>query len=127
MDAAYPRRMADRSSARTALALVAASLLSLAPTPAPSQPSPGVEALREAIRKASFVPVEKLIEWIEKRYYGRALSVELELELEGEGEVTAYEIEWLTPQNHVIEFEFDAVTGELLEVEGRGLEEARKP
>ena len=43
-----------------------------------------------------------------------------------EGEPPTYEVEWLTPAGHVIEFEFDARNGALLEVEGRGIEEARR-
>jgi uncharacterized membrane protein YkoI len=118
--------VASRLVAVLLLALVAAALPTRAQAPRPAEPSADVESVREAVRKGRFVAVEALIEWIEKRYYGRALSVELELELEGDGEPPAYEIEWLTPANHVLEFEFDALTGELLEIEGRGLEEARR-
>lgn len=82
---------------------------------------------REAVRNGNFVAVESLLDWIEARYHGRAIEVELEEEDEGDGEPPTYEIEWLTPQQHVVEFEFDARNGELLEVEGRGLEAARRP
>jgi len=81
---------------------------------------------REAVGAGTFVAVDSLLDWIEARYHGRAIEVELEEE-EDDGEPPTYEIEWLTPQQHVVEFEFDARNGELLEVEGRGLEAARRP
>ena len=75
------------------------------------------------MREGRFVPADSLLDWLEARYLGRAIEVELELE---DDDPPTYEIEWLTPQNHVIEFEFDARSGTLLETEGRGLEEARR-
>lgn len=78
---------------------------------------------REAVREGRYVPLASLLDWIEARYHGRVIEVELE---EDDGEPPTYEIEWLTPQGRVVEFEFDARTGELLEREGRGLEDAAK-
>lgn len=69
------------------------------------------------------VALETLVEWIEARYHGRLLEVELE---EEDGTLV-YELEWLTPESSVLEFEFDAHSGRLLEAEGRGLDAARKP
>jgi uncharacterized membrane protein YkoI len=83
------------------------------------------ERAREGVREGRYVSLTSIFEWIESRYLGHALEVELEAE--EPGEPPTYEIEWLTPQNHVIEFEFDARTGELLEIEGRGADEARRP
>jgi uncharacterized membrane protein YkoI len=70
----------------------------------------------------NIVSLESLIAWIEARYHGRLLEAELEDEEEG----LVYEVEWLTPANSVLEFEFDAYSGRILEVEGRGLDAARK-
>ena len=92
-------------------------------------PAPGARAAddaaraREAVREGRYVPLASLLDWIEARYHGRVIEVELE---EDDGEPPTYEIEWLTPQGRVVEFEFDARTGELLEREGRGLEDAAK-
>jgi uncharacterized membrane protein YkoI len=69
------------------------------------------------------VPLESLVEWVEQRYHGRLL----EAELEEEDGALVYELEWLTPQSTVLEFEFDAHSGRLLEAEGPGLDAARKP
>jgi len=78
---------------------------------------------RDAVRAGRLVPAQSLLDWLEERYLGRVI----ELELDDDDSPPTYEIEWLTPRNDVLEFEFDARTGALLEVEGRGLEEARKP
>jgi uncharacterized membrane protein YkoI len=83
------------------------------------------ERVREEVQAGRFVSLTSILEWLERRYFGHV--IEVELEPAEDGEPPSYEIEWLTPQNHVIEFEFDARTGELLEVEGRGLDEARRP
>jgi uncharacterized membrane protein YkoI len=77
---------------------------------------------REAVRAGRFVPVGTLLDRLEREYLGRVIEVEID----DDDDPPTYEIEWLTPQNRVIEFEFDAVSGELLEIEGRGLEEARR-
>jgi uncharacterized membrane protein YkoI len=103
---------------------VAALLLLLDAHPAPG--ADDAERAREGVRSGRYVPVETLLDWLEARYFGHAIEVELE-EDEDDGEPPTYEIEWLTPQDHVIEFEFDARNGSLLETEGRGLEEARRP
>jgi uncharacterized membrane protein YkoI len=77
---------------------------------------------RDEVRAGRFVPVASLLDWLDQRYLGRVIEVELD----DDDSIPAYEIEWLTPGNDVLEFEFDARTGALLEVEGRGLEEARR-
>jgi uncharacterized membrane protein YkoI len=82
------------------------------------------ERAREAVRDGRFVSATSILEWLESRYLGHAIEVELE---EEDDEPPTYEVEWLTPQSHVIEFEFDARTGELIETEGSGLEDARRP
>jgi uncharacterized membrane protein YkoI len=78
------------------------------------------------VRAGRFVPLEQIVAWVEDRYHGRLLEVEFEMEDDDESEAPSYEVEWLTPAGHVIEFEFDARDGKLLEIEGRGVEEARR-
>jgi uncharacterized membrane protein YkoI len=81
------------------------------------------ERARRGVEEGRYVPLASILDWIEARYFGRAIAVELE-----DDEIPpSYEVEWLTPQGHVVELEFDARTGELIEQEGRGLEEARRP
>ena len=50
---------------------------------------------------------------------------EIQVEIDDDGRLE-YEIDLLTPDGHKIEFEFDARTGEQLEVKGRGLRDARR-
>ena len=64
-----------------------------------------------------------ILDWIEARYEGLLLEAELDLD---DDEPPEYEIEWLTPAGDVLEFEFDARTGALIEIEGRGAEDAQK-
>jgi uncharacterized membrane protein YkoI len=106
------------------IALAAAAVLMLMRALPVSASDGDAARAREGVRTGRFVPADSLLDWIEARYLGRAIEVELEFD---DDEPPTYEIEWLTPQNHVVEFEFDAHTGALLETEGRGLEEARKP
>ena len=84
----------------------------------------GMERAREGVREGRYVPLEQIVDWVGQHYHGRLLEVEFEDD--DEGEPPTYEVEWLTPAGHVIEFEFDARNGALLEVEGRGIEEARR-
>jgi uncharacterized membrane protein YkoI len=53
---------------------------------------------------------------------GKVIEVELEFDVDFEGERRdgrwVYEVELLTTDNRIVELEFDARTGELLEVEG---------
>ena len=106
-----------------AVPLLACCLL-LAPS-APAERDLDAERARQGVEAGRFVSVISILEWLERHYFGHVLEVELETD--EDDEVPTYEIEWLTPQNHVVEFEFDARTGALLETEGRGLDEARRP
>jgi uncharacterized membrane protein YkoI len=114
------RGLATRSAA--ALLLGAALLLAAA---ARGQRAGDAERAREGVEAGRFVRVTSILEWLEHHYFGHVLEVELDPA--EDDEPATYEIEWLTPQGHVIEFEFDAHTGKLLETEGRGLDEARRP
>ncbi len=114
------RERAARLSATLILAALAASASLVR-----AEGVEDAERAREAVREGRFVSLDSILDWLEKRYVGTAIKVELETQ-EADGDPPSYEIEWLTPQNHVIEFKFDARTGELLETEGAGLEEARR-
>lgn len=108
---------------RIALAVLLAALC--AGPAALARPDDAADAARAraGVREGRYVPLSAILDWLETRYHGRAIEIELE---EEEDEPPTYEVEWLTPQGRVVEFEFDARTGGLLEREGRGLEEAAK-
>lgn len=109
-----------RASVRIGVA--AGALISLVAT---SGSADGIARAREGVRAGLYVPLEQVVGWVEERYHGRLLEVEFEIE-DDEGDLPTYEVEWLTPAGHVIEFEFDARSGALLEMEGRGIEKARR-
>jgi len=68
------------------------------------------ERARAAQARGDFVPRETVLADAEKRQPGRVLDVELESDDE-------YEIEILRADGTVVELEYDARTGKLLEVE----------
>jgi uncharacterized membrane protein YkoI len=78
---------------------------------------------RAAVRAKEFVSLASILDWMEARYRGQAIEIELE---DDPGETPVYEVEWLTPDGHVVDLEFDARDGRLLEWEGRGLDEAKR-
>lgn len=131
-----PRCLAFRPALRSLLSVrrLALTLAPLALALALAVGGPGAAGARDdrdddaararaGVRAGRYVPLASILDWLEARYHGEAIEVELE---EDDGERATYEVEWLTPQGRVIEFEFDARTGELLEREGRGLEEAAR-
>lgn len=68
------------------------------------------ERARAAQSRGEFVPLEVILADAEKRQPGRVLEVELE----GDDE---YEIEILRADGVVVELEYDARTGKLIELE----------
>ena len=105
---------------RFALTVLLAAL-SAASAP-PASAADDAARARAGVHEGRYVPLATILDWIEARWHGRAI----EIELDDEDGVPVYEVEWLTPRGRVVEFEFDARTGELLEREGRGLEEAAR-
>jgi uncharacterized membrane protein YkoI len=77
------------------------------PSVAPSQADS--ERARAGVRSGEFVPLERIVADAQRRHPGRIL----EIELEGD----EYEIELLTDGGVQVELEYDARTGQLLEVE----------
>jgi uncharacterized membrane protein YkoI len=109
--------------AAASLALLALPCAGAAPAQRADERADDAARARAGVREGRYVPLSAILDWIEARYHGRAIEVELE---EEEDEPPTYEVEWLTPQGRVVELEFDARTGALLEREGRGLEEAAR-
>ena len=86
--------------------LIAASMPRAAETPTPE---PEHKRVREAVERGEMVSLADLITDAQRRHPGRILEVELE--------GSEYEIEILTDEGVVMELEYDATTGELLEIE----------
>ena len=51
----------------------------------------------------------------------------IEVELERDDGRVIYEIEMIGPQGQLVEFEFDAVNGELISIEGVGIQGMTRP
>ena len=78
--------------------------------------------LHQEVKKGHLVGIGEIMDWLEARYEGQILEVELEQE---KGQIE-YEVEMIGPRGQVVEFEFDATNGELLSVEGVNIEAMRK-
>ena len=67
-------------------------------------------------------PLSAILASARKLADGKVIEVELEFDVDFEGAQRdgrwVYEVELLTTDNRIVEIEFDARTGELLEVEG---------
>jgi len=112
-----------RSARQAARTLLVALLVASGPLAIARADEDGARA-RAAVRDGRVVGLDAILDWMDAHYHGRLLEAELELD---DDEPPVYEIEWLTPAGDVLELEFDARTGALLELEGRGAEAARKP
>ena len=114
------RTMSSRLRRTLASVAVAYALTAAAaardPAPVDSPPigaAPGGHAdaarARESVHRGDFLPLERIAADATHRYPGRIVEVELEGD--------EYEIELLTDDGVRVELEYDARTGELLEVE----------
>ncbi|MGM0914993.1 MAG: PepSY domain-containing protein [Pseudomonadota bacterium] len=98
-----------------------AALLALL-TAAPAAADEHWHDLHEAVREERIVPLPSLLDWLEARFEGQVLEVELERD---DGRL-AYEVEMLGPDGQVVEFEFDAESGELVGMEGVKIDAMRR-
>jgi len=105
---------------RLRLPALVALLALLAASPAPADEA--WHDLHEAVREGRIVPLPQILDWLEARYAGQVLEVELERD---DGRML-YEVEMLGPQGQVVEFEFDAASGELIGMEGVNIKGMRR-
>lgn len=78
--------------------------------------------LHERVRSGQLVSLPTLLDWLEAHYEGQVLEVELEHE---DGRLV-YEVEMLGPRGQRVEFEFDAANGQLIGIEGVGINDMRR-
>lgn len=74
--------------------------------------------LHEEVRAGRFVSLPSVLDWLEARYRGQVLGVELE---RNDG-LALYEVEMIGPQGQLVEFVFDAASGELVGIDGVNIE-----
>lgn len=99
--------------------VVLAALAAAAPV-VTAHADPDARTAREGVREGRLVTLESLLSRLEPQHPGRFV----EAELEDEHGRLVYEIEWQSPDGRMLEFEFDARTGELLEREDHGVPDA---
>ena len=87
--------------------LCAALLLAVAPLSADEADRLDYEVARRLMEEGVILPLQRILEKVK--------GTVLEVELEQERNLYIYEIEVLNPKGIVVELEFDATTGELLE------------
>lgn len=98
-------------------------LLPLAPDAAAGSAEPAPSDLREALQRNELVSFTSILDWIEAHYVGKVVEVGLE----NEHDRLEYEVDLLTPDGDLLEFEFNARDGSLISVQGPNLERARRP
>jgi hypothetical protein len=78
--------------------------------------------LHEQVKSGELLPLSQIIETLRRDYKGEVIEVELE----DEDGVRLYEIELLGPDGQVVEFLLDAATGEIIGIEGTGINQMRR-
>jgi uncharacterized membrane protein YkoI len=96
------------------------SLLSAAAVTAPPAQDAGEQAMERVPPKV--IPLTDILAKVRRIAPGKVIDVELEYDVDFDDEHPdarwVYEVEVLTEHNQVVELEFDAETGQLLEIEG---------
>ena len=109
------------ASFRPGLAVVLVLLLALA-GPLPASADDDWQDLHDRVNRGELVPMTAILDWLETHFAGQVLEVELERE-----EVRlVYEVEMLGPRGQRVEFEFDGASGELIGIEGVGIDDMRR-
>lgn len=112
-----------RSCMRLSFALIALPCLLPLLTSSAAAGEPAPSDLRQALQRNELVSFISILDWIEARYVGKVVEVELEDEY---GRLE-YEVDLLTPDGDLLEFEFNARDGSLLGINGPNIERARRP
>lgn len=107
----------------TALLTAALTAALLLPRPGLADDAADWRALHREVQAGRIQPLEQILDSLGRNWLGEVIEVEVERE-DGRW---VYEIELLGPQGQVVEFEIDAASGEILEIEGRDLRGMRRP
>lgn len=83
------------------------------------------ERARAAMEAGQIMPLHQILAEVEQQFDGRVIEVRL-TDLDAGLQGWIYAITLLTPQNNVLVLKVDAGTAVLLQVQGQGIEAARK-
>lgn len=78
--------------------------------------------LHDEVQAGRITPLTEILDRLARDYRGQVIDVDLE---DDDG-ARYYEIELMGPAGQVVEFEVDAVTGDLLGIEGSDIEGMRR-
>ncbi|MBZ9540140.1 peptidase [Modicisalibacter tunisiensis] len=79
-------------------------------------------SLHDAVRDGRLVALPGVLDWLQQRYAGQVLEVELEHEASS----IRYDIEMIGPDGQLVEFIFDAATGELVDSRGQDIDAMKR-
>lgn len=77
--------------------------------------------------RTELLPLPQVVRMLEQRYLGRMIEAEARPGRPHERTQVVYELRWLTQSGQVLRIRVSADDGAMLEVEGAGLLEARRP
>ncbi|MFC0267030.1 PepSY domain-containing protein [Kushneria aurantia] len=96
--------------------ILAGALLTAALGAAPLAADDDRDELRRRVEQGELVSLATIFDWLEQHFEGRILEAELE-----NASPPRYEVEMISPDGQIAEFEFDASDGRLLSAEGVNL------
>ncbi|MBZ9566464.1 PepSY domain-containing protein [Modicisalibacter tunisiensis] len=102
----------------TGVVVLGTALVSLPPAAAEDD----WHGLHDAVRAGRLVALPGVLDWLQQRYAGQVLEVELE----HEDEAIRYDIEMIGPDGQLVEFVFDAATGELVDSRGQDIDAMKR-
>jgi hypothetical protein len=73
------------------------------------------------------LPLPEAVRGVEARYYGRMIEAEIEQGRPHERAEIVYVLRWQTPRGDILRIRVSAIDGALLDVDGAGMIEARRP
>lgn len=108
---------ADQFTRRMLVGCLLVAALAVSLRMAHADDDDGWRSLHRQVEAGQIKPLSEILDALARDWHGDVIDVDIE---DDDGE-TLYEIELLGPQGQVVEFEIDARTGEVLEIEGRDL------
>lgn len=117
--AAARRRPATHAAWLGGIAVLAVALFCMAPASADDD---DWRQLHREVQAGRIKPLSEILDLLSQDWVGEVLEVEIEKD-DGQW---IYEIELLGPRGQVVEFEIDARSGDIVEMEGRNLNGMRR-